>query len=236
MRYSNYLNDSIALVSGSFTKKMETFKVAIDNIKKYNLLDSSIIWRGFKKKRTGDFIYKIINDRSGFRGNLEPKVQEVIDNLKLSSAPVFTTKEYNNARFFGDARVFIPDGDFISCMNPDVDDILVSVREGDINKIISGYLRYVNIIPSTKNWQELILSCKSYYLVSPQHMLILSSKGKYSTIKNIRDLKSYHDIIKLYNEYISYLKWFYNMRLKDNPKMKDYYQKNYPKDWFGGKI
>jgi hypothetical protein len=232
LRLNNYITDDIS--TGSNTKEqMEIFEDALQNIKKYNLWNSQVVLRGFNKKPSSGIIHKVTNERTGFKGKLSEKVQKVIELLDLPSAPVFTTKESHNAKFFGPVNVFIPDGDFISYINPTVQDLMFLQDSGpSAEDLAEGYVKFHNKIPKTNDYQEVIITCKSYYLVYPPQMIRLSAKSKYSTIKSPDDIKTYSDLIKLYNEWVSYMTWFIKTRLGENPNLLDYYKKDYPLEWF----
>lgn len=214
MKLEIFLSDGI--VMGSNTKEQITMmEDAIGNIKKYQLWNSPIIWRGFRKKRIADKIVLITNDREGYRDKSHSDVDKVLDGLNLKYVPVFATRIYNNARFFGEPHILVPTNNFSVFINDNVDDILVVTRdkEDTIENLIKGYVEYKNEIPPTKLNREIIFSCKSYYLIS--HIQLLgqhTQKSKYATIKKREDLNKYNDVVKLYNEYVSYWKWWYKQR------------------------
>lgn len=229
MRFDNFLIDGI-VIGTSFVEEMEMFNIAIENIKHYKLWNSPIVWRGFNSSKRGTISF-INNERMGYKGNLDDKVVSVISGLNLKYNPVFTTKDYNNARFFGNPCVFIPNDNFEAYVNSEINDIM-SIKSSDksSNEIVNEYNKYINEIPHTveDTWQELIISCKSYYLVYPIQLMKFN-KGK---IKSPKEIKKYNDVVLLYNEYVSYIKQFVQKNLSNNPKLIGHYSKHYPKEWF----
>jgi hypothetical protein len=165
--------------------------------------------------------------------------------LKLESGPVFVTKSLSQAGFFGRPRIFIPKDSFITRYNPDFGDIASINRAtihhagGEIEQkggqdprdVAKGYKILNNRFPDASDG-EFILTTKDYYLAYPDQMIQLSKKSKFSKIKDKKEIKRYSDVVQIYNEWVSYLKWRAKTMVKDNPLVMKYYLKHYPKEWF----
>lgn len=228
MRFDNFLIDGI-VIGDTFIEEMKMFNIAIENIKRYRLWNSPVVWRGFNAKKRGAISF-VTNERMGYKGNIIDKVGNVINGLNLKYQPVFTTKDYNNARFFGNPCIFIPNDTFEVYVNSEINDVM-SIKSSDksIEEIIDGYNKYINEIPHTTedSWQELIVSCKSYYLIYPIQLI----RSKRSKFKSPKDIKKYNDVAQLYDEYVSYIKQAVQNNLSNNPNLLGYYSTHYPKEW-----
>jgi len=248
MRLDHYIVDSVE-AGQDIRSSMALFEDAIANIKKYDLWNDPIVWRGFGVKVMYGWIVKVSNNREGFRGALSDVAREIIGALNLDTPPIFTTKHYSNARFFGRPRAFVPCGPFKTYVNPNVKDIMDVSRRTTIHysdkveeryprdpdEVAKEYIETKNDFPDVPagEWQEMIVTAKEYYLLYPDSFFELTKKSKFATIKSIDDIKKYGDIVKLYNEWISYVRWFVSMRAKENPNIVGTYVKDgYPEEWF----
>lgn len=245
MRLDNFIKEGI-VASKNTKESLDMFEDAIQCIKKFNLWNDDIVWRGFGSKAIYGYILKISNDRSGFRSSWNEVVLEIMKQLGITS-PIFTTKTFNNARFFGTPRVFIPKDNFKTYVNPNVPDlrdisdrVTIHSTKGIEERyprnpieVAKEFIQIQNGFPNTlkTDWQEMIITTSEYYLISPQSLIDFSKKGRYSKIKNISEIDKYNDVVVLYNQWKAYNKWFINARLKDNPNLLKYYSENYPKEW-----
>jgi hypothetical protein len=213
MKFKEYLLTDAKLKPNSTKDELSMMNTVINSIKSYGLFNSPVIWRGFNH-RTSSIVYKVTNDRSGsYYG--KQAAMNIIKGLGLQTEPIFITRTYNNARFFGTPHIFVPDSNFISYYNKDVQDVMHVDNNSNVDEIISGYVKNMNKIPASGNWNEIILSCKSYYLINQAHMIFHVQKSRYATIKNPGNISTYKDVVKLYNDYVSYFKWFYKQRGKE---------------------
>lgn len=247
MKFLKHLDEMSAMAGQTFLDAQDMIEDAVKCIKKFGLWNEEVVWRGFGVKPiSNSWIVKVTNETRGglgFRGGWAEEVIEVLNLLELETAPVFVTKGYDNARFFGSPRIFVPIEPFVARYNPDIDDIMgihkkwvnnIQVGGQDPTEVAKGYVVSKNsfkAIPTAK-WHESIVTTKEYYLTYPDQMLQMSKKGKFVTIKDSKDIKKYSDVVKVYNEWIAYTKWFARMRAKQNPLVLKSYREQYPPEWF----
>jgi hypothetical protein len=174
----------------------------------------------------------------------------VLKAVGLKLPPIFCTTHSFQAKFFGRLRLVIPIGEFKTYYNKDVHDILVGVHidtpsefghgtasrdktKEELKEVIDGYKVFHNTFPPIGDeYNEVILECKEYYLIYPAHMLSMSKRGKFRTIKSEDDIKTYKDVVTLYNEWRSYFRWFTRMRAKEMGSAKQYIEWGYPPEWY----
>jgi len=249
MRLKSYIKEMAVEASNNWADASKLYNDAAKNIKKYGLWNDPVVWRGFGGFGN-QYIIKVTTDYGGFRGQWSEPVKKVISLLDLDTDPIFVTKTYDQARFFGSARIFIPASDFKVYVNPDVKDIasinpkIVNIggdreeRWGGENpeEIAKGYKVTKNVFPAegSKRNQEMIITCKEYYLSYPEQMLQFTKKSKFAKIKTVDDIKRYGDVVILYYDFESYIKWHARMRAKENKHiLKNYIETgHYPKEWF----
>ena len=228
LRLNNYLTDGI-VTGDNFKGESKMFDTAFKKMKSLGILNDSVVWRGFNSGKTLGSIFLIKNDRVGFKGKIFDKVAQVIEKLNMKYQPIFAVKDHSSARFFGTPRIIVPGDDFISYTNPEIDDLAIINRDDfSVDRAVKGYVTS-NDIPGVNQFHEIILSCSEYYLINPMNMI---GKSKFSKIKTIKDIKTYGDVIQMYEDYVSYTKWFMKMRMKENPNLLDNYRKSYPEEWF----
>ncbi len=229
MRLKHFLSEGI-IVGKDIIQTNNLFLEALDAIKKSNLSNKHIIWRGFNVSLPLSFIVKVTNDRIGFYGKLKPEVQELIKLLMPSDSPIFVGNNYEMTMFFGTPRVFIPNGNFNVYYNPDVSDIqMIDSIKKDIKIIAADYEKYSNEFPQTKKYHEMIVTCDNYFLINPKMFKIFNNPR--SKINPKTDLQTYQDVVKLYSDYIEDTKAFIKLRSRQHPNIMSQYKKIYPSEW-----
>lgn len=178
-----------------FTSQL--WKLVDEAISNMKLISShKIIWRGQKLPHgLYGIVYKVTNNRQGFMGKILSKVESLMFALKeiklLNSQPIFTTRSFSNAKFFGTPYIVLPIRNFTTLYNEDVVDS--AHYEGVVEKAVQGYKKYENTFPP-ENWNgEIVLDTDYYYLINID--------------KVVRELKlpypeKYSDAISLLNKYL----------------------------------
>jgi hypothetical protein len=231
MRLYNYITEEVIPVK-DFNESLQLFDKAIKSLNRYSLMDEDVVWRGFNMKPNPNIIMTIANNREGWKGKIDKSADSIIQRLNLDSQPVFVTRSHGNARFFGSSRIFVPLSPFKTYYNELISDIMHIDGKVKPDVAAKGYIESINEFPNVgSDWHEMIVTCDQYYLINANQMLATTAKSKFGSIKTENDIKTYGDVVKLYNEYVSYSKWQVKKRLEDRPDLLSYYKDSYPKEW-----
>jgi len=254
MRLRDHLEEKAILKTDDWNENSKMMDDCVDRIKKFNLWNEDVVWRGFstdkKGSSFGDRVVKVTIDKEKWRGFSTPSKQ-VIDALGLETTPIFVTMSSTQAMFFGGQRVFVPDVNFKTYYHPEIYDLktymdteknfykdergqYVSDAKTDKNpiEVAKQYIVLTNKFPNvTEKYHEIMVSTKSYYLIYPAQMLTITRSSRFAKIKKSDQIQKYKDIVQMYNDYNSYLRWYARMRVKENPEMIKQYSR-YPKEWF----
>jgi hypothetical protein len=211
---------------------------------------SAVLWKGWgapperligreQSYHGGGRVIKIENDRGeiNFRGSsLGLGLGSITKKLNMGTAPVFTTRSYIHAMFFGNPYAFIPAASYVTAHNPDVFD-LISIKDPEkIDEFIKNYTFYNNKMPPTDAKDEVIVSTTKYWLVSISS-LIYDTKGQLKTYKKAEEVVAYQDLKEVIVNYLKYTEWviYKNIQSALDPeaRLKEYERMGYPKEWVG---
>jgi hypothetical protein len=155
------------------------------------------------------------------------------------------------AKFFGSPRVFVPNDTFKTYYHPEISDLKTYMdtektfdrnergdfiqdakTDKDPVKVAKEYTVLTNKFPTvTQTHHEVMVSSKSYYLIYPAQMLVLTGSSRFAKIKKLEQIQKYKDVVQLYNDYTEYLRWNARRNVKDYPERVKQYN-HYPKEWF----
>jgi len=257
MRLKDHLEEMAILKTADWNENSKMMDDCVDNIKKFNLWNEDVVWRGFntdkKMSAFADRVVKVITDREKWRGFSTP-AKQVIDALGLETTPIFVTMDMGQAMFFGGPRVFVPNDNFKTYYHPEIHDLKTYmdtektfykdatgqyVSDAKTNKdpvaVAKEYTFLINKFPKiTQKHHEIMVSTESYYLIYPAQMLTITRSSRFAKIKKSDQIQKYKDIVQMYNDYTSYLRWHARMRAKNDPFILKQYlsTSHYPKEWF----
>jgi len=210
--------------------------------------NAPVLWKGWgappsrligqeQSYHGGGRAVKIKNDRGeiNFRGSsLGAGLGSITKKLNMDTPPVFTTRSYVHAIFFGTPYVFIPTSSYVTCYNPDVFDLIQIKDPEEINSVLENYIYYNNKMPPADAKGEVIISTKEYWLVSIGS-LIYDTKGQLKIFKRAEDVKTYQDVKEAIVNYLKYTEWviYKNIQSALDPeaRLKEYERMGYPKEW-----
>jgi len=237
MRLLTYLSEEIKYTA-DYKESADAMIAAIKGNSK--LIRLPIIWRGWLDKTpfyhaevSGASNREMMRGMMGLpdnwkKGTMRDWVKDVVKGLGFT--PICCSYSYDQASFFGNPCVVIPENSFKIYQNPDVSDIKVKnpgtkITQGngfttaittydysdeELQKMIDGYKEdYSN----TDN--EILLKCDSYYLVNVKRMLWVSRNSKFHKIKDIKEIKTYQQLIDFMYNFKGYLNWVKDRKSKE---------------------
>jgi hypothetical protein len=211
--------------------------------------NARVLWKGWgsppavfvgvdQSYHGGGRIVKVNNDRGEkeFRGaTLGAKtIPIVLQKLGLDTPPVFTTRSYPQAIFFGNPYIFVPSSSYTTCYNPDIFDLIQIKDPEKIEAARENYVFFKNKMPPNDADGEVIVSARRYWLVSVGS-LIADTKGKLKTFTKTENVKTYSDASEVIINYLKFRKWvvFQDLQAAQNPenRIKEFEKFNYPTEW-----
>lgn len=143
---------------------------------------------------------------------------------RIGITPICCSYNYDQASFFGNPCVVIPETNFKMYQNPNVNDLKsvdpsskMTHKDGitmmtksydhedkDVQEVVDGYMEDY----SNRN-NEILLKCNTYYLLNVRRMLWMCRNNKYNKIKEIKELKTYKQLIDFiynFNSFLNYVK------------------------------
>ena len=232
MRFHNYLTEEVKYISDT----KESIDI-ITSLMKNNpkLFKLPVIWRGWLTKTlfycadvSGADQREMMRGMTGLpdkwkSGTMRDWVKDVVKGLGF--VPVCCSYSYNQASFFGNPCVVIPEAGFKMYQNPEVSDIKVvnpgststngvhmttyDYTDEQLQKILDGYKE-----DYSDNNKEILLKCGSYYLVNASRMLWVTRNSKYNKIKEAKDIHTYQQLLDVVYNFKSYMKWIEERRPK----------------------
>jgi hypothetical protein len=228
MKLLNYLSEDVKY----YNNHEEWVDMIVSLINKdAKLFNLPIIWRGWNAKLqfycaevSGAGQRQMIRGQLGLSGsNMRDWVKEVVKGLGF--VPVCCSYSYSQASFFGNPCVVIPESNFKIYQNPDVTDIATTnpgtkqqgkvqvttydFSDAALQKILDGYSEDY----SDRNG-EILLKCSNYYLINVRRIMQIARQSKFNKISDIKDIKSYQQLIDFIFNFRSYLKFIESRRPK----------------------
>lgn len=224
MRLLDFLTEEI--------KYVEDYKEAVDSMvtairSNTKLFRLPVIWRGWLDKKpfyyaeiSGANQREMIRGMSGlpdnWKGGMRDWVKDVVKGLGFT--PICCSYSYNQASFFGNPCVVVPEKNFKMYQNPDINDIAVKhPGRKEVDKVFITTFDYSNEAVKTvvdgykedytNRDNEILLKCGSYYLINVKRMLWVSRGSKFHKVKDIKELHSYQQVIDLLYNFRGYLNW-----------------------------
>ncbi len=209
----------------------DVLKAIKSNAKLYSL---PIIWRGWFAKTP--FYCALVSEadkRELLRGMfsipepLKPTGYRdwMSDLIKaMGFMPVCCSYSFNQASFFGNPCVVVPEANFKIFQNPDVNDMkTVNPRAGrktdkgylttydhtdqDINNIVKGYKE-----DYTKRNNEILVKCGSYYIVNVNRMLMVAKRSRFNKVQDVKGIATYQEFVDFTYNFRNYLKFLEKKR------------------------
>ena len=226
MKFLNYISEA-AEYNNETEDLIKTIVPAIKNNSK--LYKLPVIWRGWQAAKSDIFAYAEItgaDKRDFIRGmsglpaafsqgqGFRDWVGDVVKSLGFN--PICCSYDYNAASFFGNPCIVVPESNFKIYQNPSIWDLATknpsSRDEGgvhittfkyedeEVEKVVKGYKE-----DYTDNKAELLLKCNKYYLINVRRMMWLAKNSKFKKINEIKELKTYNQVIDFIYNYKSYM-------------------------------
>jgi len=167
-------------------------------IKKYNLWDSPLKYRGFSGNNAFNGVVRVTNKREGFYGALSDDLRKFIKKDLGVKNPTFATTDEIQAKMFGQVNIYVPGDNEKYFVNPVVRDALSDLNSGNIFM----YKEHKSLKDITKHKGEILIDTKEYFLVNPYH-LDNETRSKFKP----KSIKTYKDLYKLLKSFVSYWKW-----------------------------
>ncbi len=169
----------------------------MQQIKKYNLWKTKVIYRGFSGNNAFNGVVRVTNDRSGFYGMIDNDLRNFIKkDLKIKN-PTFATTDEFQSKMFGSTNIYVPGDNERYFVNPVVRDGLVDLNAGNIS-----FYKEKKSLKDIHHKGEILIDTKEYFLVDPMH-LDEETRSKFKPKK----IKNYEDLYKMLKSFVSYWKW-----------------------------
>lgn len=176
-----------------------------------------------RKEVEGDIVFR----GSYLVGNNQLAADIVRKKFQIKK-PAFATYEFSTFSVFGNPGVMVPVKPFKAYVSPISHDIAIlsdkspkELNMGDsttpikdieneeeyndvLNKIQSTYKTYDNEVPARGGDEEIIFDIPKYWMIFPKTILFFTNRSKFAKIRDIKELKTYKDVITMLNDYTSY--------------------------------
>lgn len=178
-----------------------------------------VLWRGFKASAPSRII-EVKNDRKTFKGRVDTadgktdRMDAIMAEFNITQ-PTFVTTEYDQAKFFGKPRIFLPKGKYRAFHNKDIRDVGVAVSKKEVgthsaDAAISGFEEVRIGHFSLKD--EIIFDVDTYWLIDVEGMLDMTRARKFRQIKSVAEVRTYADVEKVVLDFLSWIEWMKRRR------------------------